>query len=109
MFVVGGESLIDLVPVSAAEGAERVALAWYDAHRTDISASQAELAGTSLAKAEFLSRQRTRSNARFLAATKALATARRRALPVLHVHRDETPPAPAATAVRMRVLADGSS
>lgn len=89
--------------------AERVALAWFAAHHGDVAAVSAELDGVSLARGDYLSRQRSRANARFLAAAKALATVRRLAMPVLHVHRDEAPPAPVASAERLRVLADGSN
>ena len=86
--------------------AERVALAWYDAHRVEMDYAAQEQAGVSPAKAEFLSRQRSRAQSRFLAAAKSLATVRRLALPVLHLHRDVTPPAPvAAPEDRLRVLA----
>ena len=88
--------------------AERVALTWFDAHRVDILNGRNELAGCSQDRAEFLSRQRSRSQARFLAAAKSLATVQRLAMPVLHLHRDVTPPTPDAVGERFRVVADGS-
>lgn len=68
--------------------AERVALAWFDAHHRDIVAVDGEGSdrGCTLDRAEFLSRQRSRATARFLAAAKALATVRRLAVPALKVY-----------------------
>jgi len=66
---------------------ERVALAWFDAHHRDIVEVEAEMGdGCSLVRAEYLARQRSRANARFLAAAKALATVRRLAMPSLQVN-----------------------
>lgn len=86
--------------------AERVALAWYDAHRVEIGYAAQEASGAPSEKAEFLSRQRTRAQSRFLAAAKSLATVRRLALPVLHVHATgAAPTGPGAAGDRLRVLA----
>ena len=88
--------------------AERVALSWFDATRLDITASRLELEGTTFAKSEYLSRQRSRSHARFLAAVKSLATVRRLAMPELHIHQDEATPRPGsavpATPDRLRLV-----
>lgn len=91
--------------------AERVALAWHDAHRVDISAGRDEMAGASPERAEFLSRQRTRAQARFLAAAKSLATVRRLALPVIHVHKEmvPTPAGPLTSRDGLRILSGGAS
>ena len=87
--------------------AERVALAWFDANQRDYAAVDATTReGCTLAKAEYLARQRDRSTARFLAAARSLATVRRLALPVLHLHGEVAPPPPVAEAGdRPRALA----
>jgi hypothetical protein len=75
--------------------AERVALTWFDAHQADCKFLEARGGeGCSIAKADYLTRQKDRATARFLAACKAMATVRRLALPVLQVHLT----APAANA-----------
>jgi len=74
---------------------ERVALAWFDAHHRDIVEVEAEMGdGCSVVRAEYLARQRSRANARFLAAAKALATVRRLALPALQVNIEVPAPGP---------------
>ena len=89
---------------------ERVALAWFDANQRDYAGLAATSRGCGLDEAEYHSRQRTRASARFLAAAKSLATVRRLALPVLHLHKDANPPAPAGAATDcLRVLAGDAS
>jgi hypothetical protein len=77
-----------------------VALTHFDATHRDIGALEAEANGCTAERAEFLSRQRNRSTARFLAAARGLATVRRLALPVLQVFQVDasaaTPPGIAA-------------
>ena len=64
---------------------QRVALSHFDSLHRDIIALEAEANGCTPERSEFLSRQRNRATARFLAAARSLATVRRLALPVLQL------------------------
>ena len=63
--------------------AERVALAWSDAHDRDVAAEEAAVARKSPLEVDFLEAARTRANGRVLAAARDLALVKGRAIPAL--------------------------
>jgi hypothetical protein len=72
--------------------AERVARAWFDALGRDVAAEEAAAAKKSQLEVDFRGEQRTRANARFLAAARSLAEVRRLALPALRAILEEDRP-----------------